>query len=513
LILFHSRPFLFGASPFWGNLKPGEYPVGFTVRLEYDESRTFLPKWTYDGKKTQGVRARPIQIAIWYPAATSSKPPMLFEEYVSLIAQELNFGPLTRESKEQSRRTFVRDLMALDRANESAANALLELPTAAVRDAAARKGAYPLILFAPGSSMTAFSDSPLCEYLASHGYIVAAMPSMGAYARDATVDQVGFYAYMQDIEFVSGYMRHFPNVDSDRLGIVGFSMGGSAASLVQMRNTDFDAAVYLDTGAIFTIVDGWFRPIPFYNRADLRIPQLYLTRRDAEFLDPAAIDTMPYAERLLVLFAKGYRHTDFISFGMFPSLVPNYDAEPRATKPQAIFETVAQYTLRFLDAYVRKESGAQGFLLRRPEDNGVPAGLISVERKMARKAPPREPEFLNLLRTDPQKARAIFDAMKQEDPELPIFREASLNALAYEFLARRMPDRAIDAFTLNTEAYPQSANAFDSLSEAYEAAGKKDLAIKNARTALSLLDADKSLDDRRREAVRRASEERLKRLN
>ncbi len=45
---------------------------------------------------------------------------------------------------------------------------------------------------------------------------------------------------------------------------------------------------------------------------------------------------------------------------------------------------------------------------------------------------------------------------------------------------------AIMVFKLNTEEYPQSANAFDSLGEAYMVSGDKERAIMNYQRSLDL---------------------------
>jgi tetratricopeptide (TPR) repeat protein len=47
-------------------------------------------------------------------------------------------------------------------------------------------------------------------------------------------------------------------------------------------------------------------------------------------------------------------------------------------------------------------------------------------------------------------------------------------------------DDAITVFKLNTEAYPDSANAFDSLAEAYGRRGQREEAIKHYERALQL---------------------------
>lgn len=59
------------------------------------------------------------------------------------------------------------------------------------------------------------------------------------------------------------------------------------------------------------------------------------------------------------------------------------------------------------------------------------------------------------------------------------------NNLGYQFLGRGENQTAIQIFQLNVETHPRSSNAYDSLGEAYAAAGNKDLAIETYRKALA----------------------------
>jgi tetratricopeptide (TPR) repeat protein len=61
----------------------------------------------------------------------------------------------------------------------------------------------------------------------------------------------------------------------------------------------------------------------------------------------------------------------------------------------------------------------------------------------------------------------------------------------------------------NAAQHPESANAYDSLGDAYEAMGRRDDAIAASRRALQLLDKVSPL---RREGIRRSAEEKLERL-
>jgi tetratricopeptide (TPR) repeat protein len=64
--------------------------------------------------------------------------------------------------------------------------------------------------------------------------------------------------------------------------------------------------------------------------------------------------------------------------------------------------------------------------------------------------------------------------------------ESQLNALGYRLLGMKKIKEAIEIFKLNVEAYPQSANVYDSLGEVYMINGDKELAIKNYQRVVEL---------------------------
>jgi tetratricopeptide (TPR) repeat protein len=64
--------------------------------------------------------------------------------------------------------------------------------------------------------------------------------------------------------------------------------------------------------------------------------------------------------------------------------------------------------------------------------------------------------------------------------------EVEINAIAYGLMANKKLEQAIEVFKLNTRLYPESFNTWDSLGEAYAAAGKKTEAIENYEKSLKL---------------------------
>ncbi|HEX6032126.1 MAG TPA: DUF4440 domain-containing protein [Tepidiformaceae bacterium] len=72
------------------------------------------------------------------------------------------------------------------------------------------------------------------------------------------------------------------------------------------------------------------------------------------------------------------------------------------------------------------------------------------------------------------------------NPEQIPFEEGTLNDLGYRLLTMGQVDDAIAVLRLNTDAYPKSPNAFNSLGEAYRLKGDKTLAVRAYRHSLEL---------------------------
>jgi TolA-binding protein len=64
--------------------------------------------------------------------------------------------------------------------------------------------------------------------------------------------------------------------------------------------------------------------------------------------------------------------------------------------------------------------------------------------------------------------------------------EDPVNRKGYDLIKEKKLKEAVDVLKLNVLAYPQSANAYDSLGEAYLASGNKTSAIENYKMSLEL---------------------------
>ena len=69
---------------------------------------------------------------------------------------------------------------------------------------------------------------------------------------------------------------------------------------------------------------------------------------------------------------------------------------------------------------------------------------------------------------------------------LAIVVESGINDAGYRLLRAGEIDGAVEVFDLNTDAFPESANAWDSLGEALMERGDRDRSIESYRRSLEL---------------------------
>lgn len=126
-----------------------------------------------------GFNSRPLLIHLCYPSEEPADGPSInFKHYINLIAQRENYGRILSEIVENSFNyvyaysEFAKSNMGLD--TSIRAQEILDAPVYARRGILIKKLASgaPLLIYAPSNSKSSVQNHMICEYLASHGFMI-----------------------------------------------------------------------------------------------------------------------------------------------------------------------------------------------------------------------------------------------------------------------------------------------------------------------------------------------------
>ncbi|WP_299585400.1 serine hydrolase [Mucilaginibacter sp.] len=93
--------------------------------------------------------------------------------------------------------------------------------------------------------------------------------------------------------------------------------------------------------------------------------------------------------------------------------------------------------------------------------------------------------LVELTKREFDKAIETANELKKSSPDFQLA-ENEVNNWAYKLMGKGKKEQAFEIFKLNVSLYPESYNTYDSLGEAYENMGNKELAIKNFKRSLEL---------------------------
>lgn len=504
----HNIDILAQTPSLWGELKPGPYAIGFKTVEKYDYSRVFRAKNDYYGKPLSGERARPIQICIWYPAKiTDEASEMTYSEYVFPYPEDNRFIDIISEL--QNREIYY--LHYITGNDQGLVVDLMSVEMAAFRNAPAHEDTFPLIIYHSDLQRSYCENTVMFEYLASHGFVVATTHSLGTSSINPDDNLSSLESQIRDKEFVISCLHDYPYVDNNKMGVLGFSQGGLAAIIMQMRNSDVNAVVSLEGWFVLENRIRFARQCPFFSAIRMNVPLLHVCGQQEELLDLSLFDSLKYSNRYS-LKLKNFHGTDFTHYSMFPIPVPDSIGSLPDLKRQG-YEIICRYVLNFFNAQLNSNEKALEFINSSPGDHGFDPDFLVLNLLPRKDLPPTEEQFMSIIEEyGVDKAKELYEKFKKLDPEYIFFRESALNILGYQFLHTGRISEAIAIFKMNADAYPNSANTWDSLAEAFMANSDNKLAIKYYKKALETLPIDTTTSEQLKEAIRTGAQQNLERL-
>jgi hypothetical protein len=207
-----------------------------------------------------------------------------------------------------------------------------------------------------------------------------------------TGDMDGLGAQADDIEFLARFMKGYPNTDYSKIGIAGYSWGGTANIIAAQKLKNVKAVLTLD-GAISIMYSKLSQWTPYVNPEKMNMPfmsiagvpqtakELKERNRDTTFI---FYETLNKADAYKIILNKMDNH---VSFGAsFSRLKDQFTQLSEPAKNGTIYSygLMSQYALKFFDAYIKNNSESKKWLNKKPVENGIPSEDIDVEYKLKR---------------------------------------------------------------------------------------------------------------------------------
>lgn len=485
------------------DLKAGKYPVGFQLQEVSDFSRV------YPSGPSRRLTSRVIRVYLWYPAQSAGKQPMILKDYVNMAAAD--FFPGDRNQQDQDNSSLWP--MPLKKGiSKQLLTKILKENTISCKDVPGAKGPFPLIVLGQGL----FYESPLshfilCEFLASHGYVIVTCPLKGSHYRLVNRHAGDLETQVRDLEFVLGRAIQQPFVDIDKIGVMGYDMGGLAGLLMVMRNPHIKVFLSLDSAVNYEHL-----PIPknhfSYRENNFTIPWMHMI--ESQFVDyfknqlkqQSLIQRKKYGPSYLVKVPTTNHgcFTSYAALGLQNPVRAYWESIEKNLKDLHV--RICKRARLFLDAYLKDDKESLLTLMQRSGDNDLSDSRMTCDYKEGAVTPPRFDGLVHsIISRGFKEVSEEIEQLRQIHALQDIFNEGVLNWLGYHFLFWwDRPREGLEVFKLNTKLFPDSANAFDSLGEAYLTLGDKENAILSYRKSLQLNPKNKNAETKLKQLLEKA---------
>ena len=202
------------------------YAVGFRVIHATDTTRIYKP----GSPVTDYLHFRPLDIDIWYPADSITRDTaLLFRDILGLLPQRANYYTASLAGNGMLQQIAQ---MCCDYFKCSDTSRVLNFKSNSYRDAIAATGHFPLVVYLAAYNGMSYENFILFETLARNGFVVASISSIGRFPGDMTMKAEDLEEQVSDALASIKILKTISEVDTSRIGLVGYSWGGLAATEV-----------------------------------------------------------------------------------------------------------------------------------------------------------------------------------------------------------------------------------------------------------------------------------------
>ena len=489
----------------------GSYSVGFRTMFATDLSREDVPYSDWGGRlyPTDGHgEGRSLPIHIWYPAVKSSKP-LMFGDYLELITRQSNqqVASIDDSLAKHIYINQVNDLKGDSSFTEEHLSKLLFLQTKASLNAVPIEGKFPLVIFPNGTSPA--NQSVMCEFLASHGYVVAGLPLKGQYAHVLDASVKGLEVAVDDLQFALQQLLTLSYVDGNQIALMANAIESSFCAGLAARNEKIKALVSLEGGFLSQFEQNILDGSNFYEEQSITLPILAIYSPHPS-ISPDYIFHLKYSERYFAHFPE-MSEFHFLNFGVFEEYVPGMICETKGNTKIG-FKAASELTLAFFNAQLKSETKSLDQFYSNDGSPNYDGVIDTLYRLEGFAAPPHLAVLKNLFITRGMSSvDSIYQSHHAQGDKQPFslgFYDDFRAWLAWkkdpDFIHRQR------LYQMAVESFPNSALSNYYMAHYLNKTGSIESPKKYYLHAMELLDTDNDIDQKLKITLREAIQDALK---
>lgn len=346
----------------------GKFNIGFKRFFSSNYSRIYFDTC----QKNRNVIPRPVVLNIWYPTFKNKGNTILIKDlvtYKSYKSQLRNFDSLMTDSQyklsmlytygDRNGENYDSSITQWKKETKSKFLSYYNLKTKAQLNAPITKGKYPLVIYHPGLGGTSDDSFFLCEFLASHGYIVVT----GTYqSNNCTGISIGWDLDISfnEIDFLVEFINDkIPEADITKIFGAGHSYGAQAMlGYASISSTPFLGFLIFDNTSDYesTYMNVGFKKLKdrLYPRVKHMTKPLFVVARDMATF--RLIDSLKYCDRYY-LKIPNMNHEDFTSQGVIAKLLEYHSDKDflKLKQPYLNYVYQIQTSLDFMEAIINRK--------------------------------------------------------------------------------------------------------------------------------------------------------------
>jgi dienelactone hydrolase family protein len=330
------------------------YQAGFTTIHTTDTSRLYKPKTD----TSDYLHYRPIDIDIWYPAFSSGADTQLLVcNLLALLETRANYYSASNIGNgvtAQLAQFFCQAFKCSDTSK------LLNFKTSSFKNAKAANGKFPLVIYMTAFNGMSYENFLLFEELSKQGFVVVSISSIGRFPGDMTMKKEDLMEQVNDAVISLNVLKRNPNIDFNKIGIVGYSWGGLAGAVLADKIPNVHCLVSYegsefhhygnakDENADFNIIKSGKE----FKDIHLTIP--YLRLESAPSTQPDKIDSVynfypNHINNAQIFIIDSMQHEDFDCFSLVVKKSGNCSINQR-------YNTALKLAVSFLEDNLKNEN-------------------------------------------------------------------------------------------------------------------------------------------------------------